>query len=564
MSRTSAFLAATVAACLFSADASSTTNGPILITAESPHQEITDWGYDIKQRGKAAALDTSLASELFVDAGMTVLRIPILAGAFWGEEAGHQGSGQINESAYTEIIDAVHRVQAANPDVIVFASLKTHSDHTRAFPAWVKYPSGGPRPREYAKLLFDFLSYMKANQVAVSVLGVDNERASPAAMTPAKHNAVVTSLTSLCSAAGIVVPLLIAPEPYGPSSASSSWLDELGKRGWGGSADLAGTHYYSHEREARGSAYVNRLARFTRAAETRHLWNSEFHWSDVGDDYDDALFGLISAFDNFDNGFQGMAWWNFRPESSGSVKAEMQTALVKSTIKAYPVDVDDQDGYFLNDTKINTRAFKQGRDIVLWILNDTATSFAGKTIKIPGEAIGPSAAPTFTQWTLLQPSGSVVRESGSVDVGTSDGLFPITLPKKSITYVRVPNVYPPQFDDDAARYSGAGWSVTSHRAHYRGTSHESSTWGNRVTYTFTGTGVRWVGSVATHHGKAAVYIDGVLKTTVDGYAPFKTQKVRYSISGLAPGQHTIRIEVLHTKNPRSRGYVVNVDGFYTL
>jgi hypothetical protein len=116
-----------------------------------------------------------------------------------------------------------------------------------------------------------------------------------------------------------------------------------------------------------------------------------------------------------------------------------------------------------------------------------------------------------------------------------------------------------------ATYSGSGWSVTRHRTDFEGTSHRSSTHGDLASLTFTGTGVRWTGSTASNHGRAKVYIDGVLRTTLDGYAPtYTTQKVKYSIAGLAPGQHTIRIEVLRRKNPLSSGYVVNVDGFYIL
>ena len=558
--RPSLAFSAAILACLLSSAAFGTTSGPILVTAESPRQEITDWGYDIKQRGKAAALDASLAAEVFVDDGMTLLRIPILAGRFWGRASGHPSPGEINERVYAETIDATHRAQAVKSDTIIFASIK---NHIRDFPNWVQYPDGSLNPRRYARLLLDLLSYMKAKRITISVLGVDNEGAGRTSMTPAKHNAIVTRLTALCLAAEVPVPLIIAPEPYGPSTRWSNWLNRLAARGWGRSVGVAGTHYYSHERKARGRAYANLLAEFGAAAGRVPLWDSEFHWQDVGDDYSDALFGLISAFDHFDNGFQGLVWWNFHPESGGTIRAQIQTALVTSTTNAYPISVDDQDGWFLNDTKLSTRAFKQGRDIVLWLLNDTTKTFTGKSIRIPGETITPSSAPTLTRWK--RSSGSVTRESGSVDVGQSDSVFPIELPKKSITYVRIPDIYPPQVDDNVAAYSGSGWSVTRHRTDYEGTSHKSSTRGDLATYTFTGTGVQWLGSVASNHGRAKVYIDGVLTTTWDGYSPtYATQKVKYSIAGLAQGQHTIEIEVLHTRNPRSSGFVVDVDAFYVL
>ncbi len=560
MSRILVLLAAAIFGGLLSSAAFGTTRGPILVTSESPLQKITDWGYDIKQRGKAAALDATLAEEVFVEDGMTVLRIPVLAGESWGQTSGHPRPGEINEPVYREIVEAVHRVQAANPDVTVFASIK---NHIRDFPEWVQYPSGSLKPGEYARLLFDFLSYMKANHIRISVLGVDNERVGQVPITPAKHNKIVTTLASLHAAAEIPEPLFIAPEPYRPGRRSINWLDRLAVRGWGSSVHLAGTHYYSHMRKARGSAYVSLLARFRAAAGRMPLWDSEFHWQDVGGDYADALFGLMSAFDHFDNGFQGMVWWNYRPESDGTAQAELQTALVTSTTNAYPISVDDQDGWFLNDTKLSTRAFKQGRDVVLWILNDTRTTFTGKTIRIPGETITPSTAPTFTRWKRLPGSGALVTESGSVRVGQSDDVFELELPTKSMTYVRIPDIYPPQLDDGAATYGGGGWSVIGHRTDFEGRSHKSTTRGDVATFAFTGTGVQWIGSVGPNHGRARVYIDGVLKTTLDSYeSTYTTQKVKYSIAGLTPGQHTIGIEVLRTRTPLSSGFVVNVDGFY--
>jgi hypothetical protein len=90
-----------------------------------------------------------------------------------------------------------------------------------------------------------------------------------------------------------------------------------------------------------------------------------------------------------------------------------------------------------------------------------------------------------------------------VGVGRSDAVFEVELPKKTITHLR---------------YGKAK------RVHRRGT-----------------------------------------QDHLDNFSPtYATQKVKYSITGLDPGQHTIRIEVLRKKNSLSSGYVVNVDGFYIL
>lgn len=63
-------------------------------------------------------------------------------------------------------------------------------------------------------------------------------------------------------------------------------------------------------------------------------------------------------------------------------------------------------------------------------------------------------------------------------------------------------------------------------------------------------------------GIVNVYIDGVLKTSVDTYsAGTKYQVVQYTITGLAPGNHTIRIEAIGQQNSSAASAWVWVDGF---
>jgi len=81
--------------------------------------------------------------------------------------------------------------------------------------------------------------------------------------------------------------------------------------------------------------------------------------------------------------------------------------------------------------------------------------------------------------------------------------------------------------------------------------------------TFTGTAVSWYGMKAPNRGYADVYIDGVLVSTVDEYAPANTiQSVLYSASGLSAGSHTIKIVQTGAKNPLSTGYYIDLDSFH--
>ena len=64
-------------------------------------------------------------------------------------------------------------------------------------------------------------------------------------------------------------------------------------------------------------------------------------------------------------------------------------------------------------------------------------------------------------------------------------------------------------------YSGK-WKLQRHKpGDYRATCHYSNAKGSYAEYSFTGTAIRWVGSRNDNKGNAEVYIDGVLRKSVD-------------------------------------------------
>ena len=78
----------------------------------------------------------------------------------------------------------------------------------------------------------------------------------------------------------------------------------------------------------------------------------------------------------------------------------------------------------------------------------------------------------------------------------------------------------------------------------------------------TGTGIKWIAATAPLFGKAEVYIDNVLQTTVDLYSSSpKIKQVVYEKTGMTNGGHTIRIEVTGTKNTSAKNYFIDLDAF---
>jgi len=71
--------------------------------------------------------------------------------------------------------------------------------------------------------------------------------------------------------------------------------------------------------------------------------------------------------------------------------------------------------------------------------------------------------------------------------------------------------------------------------------HYTTTNGGSFTYTFTGTGIDYLSERYSDQGLVDIYLDGVLKATVDTANGVRlTQQVIYSVRGLPQGQHTLR------------------------
>src|SRR5204863_311340 len=119
----------------------------------------------------------------------------------------------------------------------------------------------------------------------------------------------------------------------------------------------------------------------------------------------------------------------------------------------------------------------------------------------------------------------------------------------------------------AVTYSGpwsGTWFVNNNSLHSGGSAALAMDGGSKATFAFTGTGVTWKGYRDEWSGIAKVYVDGVLKSTVDTYAsPPEAQTPIYSITGLTQASHTLTIEVTQTNNSSSGGAWVWIDAFET-
>jgi hypothetical protein len=116
-------------------------------------------------------------------------------------------------------------------------------------------------------------------------------------------------------------------------------------------------------------------------------------------------------------------------------------------------------------------------------------------------------------------------------------------------------------DGPGTSYTGT-WYPNALSGHSAGSAVLAVEAGSQVSFTFSGTGVRWLGYSDEWSGLAKVYLDGQLRETVDTYSsPAQFQKVMFSATGLASGEHNLLIEVLGTAGSQSGGAWVWIDAF---
>lgn len=108
-------------------------------------------------------------------------------------------------------------------------------------------------------------------------------------------------------------------------------------------------------------------------------------------------------------------------------------------------------------------------------------------------------------------------------------------------------------------YSGP-WSESFSSKYVQKSARFTSVPGAAMSFTFTGTGVEWFGTLDSKHGISQVYLDGKSTDLVDAYSaiPMNQQRIFWAFD-LPQGKHTLKIVNTGGKNPDSRGLAMDVD-----
>ncbi len=178
--------------------------------------------------------------------------------------------------------------------------------------------------------------------------------------------------------------------------------------------------------------------------------------------------------------------------------------------------------------------------------------------------------PVFTSAVL--PNGShtlVVEARGTANPSASDTI--VVVDAFDVTSSSTPPPPPPppgtttryEETDPAIVYSPGDWiSDSAYGAWSGGSAMYTVNMGANATFTFTGTGVSWIGYRGRYGGVVLVFLDGALTTAIDTYSATEQVSVPvYTTTGLAPGSHSLKLELTGARNPFAVNSETAVDAF---
>ncbi len=379
---------------------------------------------------KAKRLTPKLAKELFVTDQMTCLRV-----AIYGDDKhqAHPSPGVVVESYYADQLSAMTNSRNAKSNILFFANKIL--DGTTTFPHWCKN-SDGILPLAYARMLADYLQFMKMHSFSIDILGINCEpEANESMFTAAKHKATIDELRRLSKSpefSFIMPPHIIGPDTitcgYGfaqGNAKGAQFIKDLKDTGNRSCLDMVGTHYYHGDSWRPRSS----LEDFCHEAGNRPKWNTELHWGkryQGNDVIENAEKSMDTLFDCIDAGMTGFVWWSYK-RTEDDLAGSLNHRLTLSTLHSRPIDMDDLDGRsIIVPGHLVTRGFRKSQDITLWVINNSNAVYAPCKFRLATQSIADKVV--YTQWTA---TGSKTGAATRIDKQN----FSVGIPVKTLTQI---------------------------------------------------------------------------------------------------------------------------------
>ncbi|WP_419822934.1 dockerin type I domain-containing protein [Anoxybacterium hadale] len=204
--------------------------------------------------------------------------------------------------------------------------------------------------------------------------------------------------------------------------------------------------------------------------------------------------------------------------------------------------------------KMAVSGISQGKSVT-WSVTDldgSATSLATITQTGAQTAILTASSESYGTFKVVAEQNGASGKTGEQIIQiTNENLITVDDNDALIKYESAGSGEDWETNNSSKYYQGTGMSVTPPEDNRYSSSEPAY-----AEFTFTGTGIQWIGESNYDCGIAEVYLDGIKVSTVDPFiAPCDVnQFINFSREGLPYGEHTIKVAAAGLKNPASTVY----------
>jgi O-glycosyl hydrolase len=359
-----------VAVCLMAGTVVSTMAETVNIDPDTKAgATVRYFGWDLK--GWRSVADTpEKARTLYAGTRANLVRIPIFAQA-------HSADGSVDRTAYEAMLTCMRNIREVNPEVKIFAGLKLKNEDT--FPDWVGSDEAGkifgktvkkPDPARYARLVADYIGFLRDEGFAIDYLGLGNEVNS--ALTVDRHIDTARLLRQELERRGYEEKFLgfkqIAPDSFGLGGANR-FAAEIVAAGALDTVDIFGSHFYPDKNSGN-------LDQWRTLAETAPLplWHTELHMRRSEDETNVTKIrdALAVVFATNKAGVEGYVWWG-RGINDQGMDDLVKRKVINTILGGHAVETSG--AYFAKGNKPREplyQAFRVDDEVTLWLCNSGA------------------------------------------------------------------------------------------------------------------------------------------------------------------------------------------------
>ena len=345
---------------------------------------IERWSWDLK--GSRGHTDTPQEAQLlYGDVQANLVRIPV-------ESIWHNSDGTLDPShQYGQILESIHNIQAVNPDVEVFASIRLRGATTffgpTTDPGWLIQGTQAwpveqgqifsntvdkPNPEFYSQLWADAIDFFADNGVNIDYIGLNNK--SELALDAARYVDSVDQLNAELTNRGYDTAdfQYVGAEAFGPNG-TINFLQDINSLGRLDTIDVVGSHQYYFQSNHQGELWQT----IAEQAPGRELWHTEVHLNpsnngngDLPENNIGRMRGYLGVLFSANlNGASSFNWWQ-GGTNLNEIDDWIKREVINSTIHGHPVEsptFDEQEFDPNSQASQINQAFRQGDLLTLWI-----------------------------------------------------------------------------------------------------------------------------------------------------------------------------------------------------